>query len=114
MNRLCCILLEHWQETVVLHVNSQKRITPITYSSNGAAAAKKVHKDDRQLYSPPSGKFSEKAGAFSEYCGVTLETVLFIVVFVSYRSVQLSFATLALCLWLCMELFPLGWTVSIW
>lgn len=39
---------------------------------------------------------------------------VFIVVFVSYQSVQLSFATLALCLWLCMELFPLGWTVSIW
>lgn len=42
----------------------QKRITPITYSSNGASAAKKIHKDDRQLYSPPGGKFSEKAGTF--------------------------------------------------
>ncbi|KAK7098622.1 apoptosis inhibitor 5-like [Littorina saxatilis] len=43
----------------------EKRITPITYSSNGASAAKKAHKDDRQLYAPPSGKFSEKAGTFN-------------------------------------------------
>ena len=59
----------------MLLVNSQKRITPITYSSNGASAAKKVHKDDRQLYSPPGGKFSQKAGAFSKYISVTLERV---------------------------------------
>ncbi|KAL8614250.1 hypothetical protein ACOMHN_026467 [Nucella lapillus] len=43
----------------------QKRITPITYSSNGASDAKKPHKDDRQLYTPPGGKFSEKAGTFT-------------------------------------------------
>ncbi|PVD34057.1 hypothetical protein C0Q70_05319 [Pomacea canaliculata] len=41
----------------------QKRITPITYSSNGTAP-KKTNKEDRALYSPPSGKFSQKAGNF--------------------------------------------------
>ena len=64
----------------IVCVNSQKRITPITYSSNGASAAKKPHKDDRQLYSPPSGKFSEKAGPFSECC------VCFYILFIIFLS----------------------------
>lgn len=41
---------------------SQKR-TPITFETNGAGG-KKAHKEDRSLYHPPSGKFSEKAGTF--------------------------------------------------
>lgn len=50
-------------------VAGQKRFTPITYegdSSNGASAVKRSHsREDRQLYHPPGGKFSEKAGNFS-------------------------------------------------
>ncbi|XP_050411113.1 apoptosis inhibitor 5 isoform X2 [Patella vulgata] len=38
----------------------QKRINPITFESNGAGG-KKVNKNPRELYSPPGGKFSEKA-----------------------------------------------------
>lgn len=45
--------------------SGDKRVTPITFESNGSSANKKPHKDDRQLYSPPSGKFSEKAGAYN-------------------------------------------------
>ncbi|XP_061175441.1 apoptosis inhibitor 5-like [Saccostrea echinata] len=41
----------------------QKR-TPITFESNGAGG-KKHHKEERSLYHPPSGKFSEKAGTFT-------------------------------------------------
>ncbi|ESO91609.1 hypothetical protein LOTGIDRAFT_191299, partial [Lottia gigantea] len=40
------------------------RINPITFESNGAGG-KKPHKNPRQLYSPPSGKFSEKAGNYT-------------------------------------------------
>ncbi|WAR01951.1 API5B-like protein [Mya arenaria] len=45
----------------------QKRYTPITYegSENGSSHAKKMNRESRQLYSPPSGKFSEKAGTYS-------------------------------------------------
>lgn len=46
----------------------QKRITPITFGS-GDKSAKKVSKQDRSLYSPPSGKFSQRAGAFKEMTG---------------------------------------------
>lgn len=109
----------------MLHVNSQKRITPITYSSNGASAAKKVHKDDRQLYSPPSGKFSEKAGAFSEYRGVTLETVssLWCLSVISQFSTALPLLLYAYgCVWSCFLLVilcPFGdvhnnnWVISL-
>ncbi|XP_046329770.1 apoptosis inhibitor 5-like [Haliotis rufescens] len=44
---------------------SQKRITPITFDSDGSGG-KKVNKQGRQLYSPPGGKFSEKAGTFPQ------------------------------------------------
>lgn len=43
-------------------VAGQKR-TPITFETNGAGG-KKPHKQDRSIYHPPSGKFSEKAGTF--------------------------------------------------
>jgi len=43
----------------------QKRPTfaPVTFASNGAAV-KKVAKNDQKIYSPPSGKFSERAGTY--------------------------------------------------
>ena len=36
----------------------------ITYES-GAAPAKKAFKGPREIYAPPSGKFSERAGAYA-------------------------------------------------
>lgn len=44
----------------------QKRssITPITYEG-GAPAQKKTSKGDLRMYSPPGGKFSEKAGTYT-------------------------------------------------
>ena len=43
----------------------QKRPTfaPVTFESNGATA-KKVAKNDQKIYSPPGGKFSERAGTY--------------------------------------------------
>jgi len=40
--------------------------TPVTFGggANDEPAAKKVSKDDRKMYAPPSGKFSVKAGQF--------------------------------------------------
>ncbi|XP_060568151.1 apoptosis inhibitor 5-like [Ruditapes philippinarum] len=45
---------------------AQKRFTPITYegAANGASNPKKTNREARQLYAPPSGKFSEKAGSY--------------------------------------------------
>jgi len=45
---------------------SQKRPTfaPVTFESNGASGAKKVAKNDQRIYSPPGGKFSERAGTY--------------------------------------------------
>jgi len=47
---------------------SQKRPTfaPVTFDTNGATS-KKVAKNDQRIYSPPSGKFSEKAGTYQGY-----------------------------------------------
>ncbi|KAK3102563.1 hypothetical protein FSP39_012213 [Pinctada imbricata] len=42
----------------------QKRFTPVSFETNGASGGKKAHKQERSLYAPPSGKFSEKAGTF--------------------------------------------------
>jgi len=52
----------------VCMVNRQKRSTfaPVTFESDGAAV-KKVAKNDQKIYSPPSGKFSEKAGTYQGY-----------------------------------------------
>jgi len=44
---------------------SQKRITPITYEGGEkGAGGKKFNRGDRSLHSPPSGKFSERAGTY--------------------------------------------------
>ncbi|KAK7491464.1 hypothetical protein BaRGS_00017293 [Batillaria attramentaria] len=51
------------QSTTTQQTAGQKRITPITYGSNGSGP-KKIHKEDKVLYSPPGGKFSQKAGSF--------------------------------------------------
>lgn len=49
----------------LLVVYRQKRPTfaPVTFETNGAAA-RKVAKNDKKIYAPPSGKFSEKAGSY--------------------------------------------------
>ena len=43
----------------------QKRSTfaPVTFESS-ESSSKKIAKNDQKIYSPPSGKFSEKAGTF--------------------------------------------------
>ncbi|KAI0235197.1 Apoptosis inhibitor 5 [Lamellibrachia satsuma] len=45
-------------------IPGQKRpaITPITFESDNSS--KKVSKNDRQVYSPPGGKYSDRAGTF--------------------------------------------------
>lgn len=45
---------------------TQKRFTPVTYEANGSSHPKKAA---RELYSPPGGKYSEKAGNFTENRG---------------------------------------------
>ncbi|KAH3883153.1 hypothetical protein DPMN_007103 [Dreissena polymorpha] len=70
-----CMVTLSWKPAVKAAAHStdpantagQKRFTPVTYdgSSNGASNAKKMNREPRQLYAPPSGKFSEKAGTFT-------------------------------------------------
>ena len=58
----------------ILLLCRQKRptIAPVSFDSNGAAA-KRVAKNDQRIYSPPSGKFSEKAGTYQgSFCSYAL------------------------------------------
>ncbi|KAL3842408.1 hypothetical protein ACJMK2_020427 [Sinanodonta woodiana] len=45
-------------------VIGEKRFTPVTFEANGVSQAKKLNRQEREIYHPPSGKFSEKAGTF--------------------------------------------------
>ena len=64
-----CLILASFSNEKYVFVNSQKRITPVTYETNGASQAKKANREARQLYAPPSGKFSEKAGTYTQIRG---------------------------------------------
>ncbi|KAL4225441.1 Apoptosis inhibitor 5 [Mactra antiquata] len=67
-----CIINLSWKPAVKASVQAsgaasqtgQKRFNPIKYESNGASNPKKTNREARQLYAPPSGKFSDKAGSF--------------------------------------------------
>lgn len=48
---------------LIMYLIFRQKRTPITFETNGAGG-KKPHKQDRSIYHPPSGKFSEKAGTF--------------------------------------------------
>ncbi|KAL5006738.1 hypothetical protein ScPMuIL_015544 [Solemya velum] len=52
-----------WQPLLV-----SKRITPITFDA-GDPSAKKLNREARQIYAPPGGKFSEKAGTYQQQGG---------------------------------------------
>lgn len=70
-----CIVSLSWKPTIkssptpsgAATQSTQKRYTPITYegAENGASHPKKTNREDRKLYHPPSGKFSDKAGSFT-------------------------------------------------